>query len=214
MASIFANTNFNSTRIKKQYKQAAVFAKDPKFTGLIVGIALAISLFLSSTNAITSTSISREGKNLFIIKYIPVSYADQLTAKLLSGIIMSTVAIIMPLLIGEILIKPPVYLPIIILIFSIPAIVFISIIGILIDLNFPKLNWDNEVKAVKQNFNVFITLLIGMVLAGAIAYPVIKFEEYAFIVTIVISLVLVIIDFILYRFTMKKGADILNSIES
>jgi len=193
---------------------ASILARDSNFMGLIVGLSLAVSLSISSSNGITSTAISREGKNLYISKYIPVSYTTQLTAKLLSGIIMSTVAIVVMLLVGIILIKPPIYLPIIILFLSMPAITFISIVGILIDLNFPKLNWDNEVKAVKQNFNVFITLLIGIVTAIVIGFLVVKFQDYSFIVSVVLSLALLIIDFILYKFTMIKGVDIMKDIES
>jgi hypothetical protein len=204
---------FTQPEMMNNIEEVSILARDPKFIGLIIGISLAASLFLSSSNGITSTAISREGKNLFIIKYIPVSYTIQLTAKLLSGIIMSTISIVMMLLVAVILIKPPVYLPIIILFLSLPAIVFISIVGILIDLNFPKLNWDNEVKAVKQNFNVVITLLIGVIIAAVIGFLVVKFEDYSFIISIALSLTLLIIDFVLYKFTMIKSVDIINEIE-
>lgn len=205
---------FTQPEMMNNIGEVAVLARDPKFIGLIVGISLSASLFLSSSNGITSTAISREGKNLFISKYIPINYTTQLTAKLLSGVIMSTISIVMMLLVAVILIKPPVYLPIIILFLSLPAIVFISIVGILIDLNFPKLNWDNEVKAVKQNFNVVITLLIGVIIAGIIGFLVVKFEDYSFIISIALSLILLIIDFVLYKFTMIKSVDIIEEIES
>jgi ABC-2 type transport system permease protein len=192
----------------------SILVRDPQFMGLVLGISLAVSMFLSSSNGITSTAISREGRHLFISKYVPVSYTTQLTAKLLSGIIMSTIAMIVVLLVGVILVKPQVYLPIIILLFSLPAITFISIIGIIIDLNFPKLNWDNEVKAVKQNFNLVITLFIGMISAILIGFLVIKFENYSFIVSVSLSLILLVIDFILYKFIMIKSVDIIEKIES
>ncbi|MCH5138958.1 transporter, partial [Clostridiaceae bacterium UIB06] len=127
---------------------------------------------------------------------------------------MSTIAMVVVLLVGFILVKPQVYLPIIILLFSLPAITFISIIGIIIDLNFPKLNWDNEVKAVKQNFNLVITLFIGMISAVLIGFLVIKFQNYSFIVSVSLSLILLIIDFILYKFIMIKSVDIIEKIES
>lgn len=204
---------FAQPEMMNNIEMVSNLVKDHKFMGLITGVSLAVSLFISSSNGITSTAISREGKNLYIIKYIPVSYNTQITAKLLSGMIMSTIAIVMMLLVGIILIKPPTYLPVIILFLSLPAIAFISIVGIIIDLNSPKLNWDNEVKAVKQNFNVVITLLIGMITAAVIGFLVIKFEEYSFMISVVSSLVLLIIDFILYKFIMIKSEDILSEIE-
>lgn len=205
---------FTHPEMMNNIREISTFAKDPNLAGLIIGISLASSLFLSSSNGITSTSISREGKNLFICKYIPASYATQLTAKLLSGIIMSTISMIVMIFVAILLIRPPIYLPISILILSLPAIVFISIIGIFIDLNFPKLNWDNEVKAVKQNFNVFITLLFGVILAAAIVFIVLNFKNYAFTVSILLSLILAVIDFILFKFTMNKGTKIIANIEN
>lgn len=205
---------FTQPEIMNNIRITSILVRDSKFMGLIAGLSISASLLLSSSNGITATAISREGKNLFISKYIPVSYTIQLTAKLLSGIIMSIVAILIMLLVGIILIKPPVFLLLVILFLSLPAITFISIIGILIDLNFPKLNWDNEVKAVKQNFNVVITLLIGMITAAAIGFLIIKFENYSFVVSITLSLILLIIDFILYKFTMAKSVNIIQEIES
>ncbi|KZL91180.1 putative ABC transporter permease subunit [Clostridium magnum] len=205
---------FTQPEIMNNIRVTSILVRDSKFMGLIAGLSISASLLLSSSNGITATAISREGKNLFISKYIPVRYTIQLTAKLLSGIIMSIVAILIMLLVGIILIKPPVFLLLVILFLSLPAITFISIIGILIDLNFPKLNWDNEVKAVKQNFNVVITLLIGMITAAAIGFLIVKFENYSFVVSITLSLILLIIDFILYKFTMAKSINIIQEIES
>lgn len=205
---------FTQPEMMNNIRAISTFAKDPNLAGLIIGVSLASSLFLSSSNGITSTSISREGKNLFICKYIPVSYATQLTAKLLSGIIMSTISMIVMIFVAILLIRPPIYLPIAILILSLPTIIFISIVGILIDLNFPKLNWDNEVKAVKQNFNVFITLLFGVILAAAIVFIVLNFKNYAFTVSILLSLILAVIDLILFKFTMIKGTKIIANIEN
>lgn len=205
---------FTQPEMMNNIRAISTFAKDPNLAGLIIGVSLASSLFLSSSNGITSTSISREGKNLFICKYIPASYATQLTAKLLSGIIMSTISMIVMIFVAILLIRPPIYLPIAILILSLPTIIFISIVGILIDLNFPKLNWDNEVKAVKQNFNVFITLLFGVILAAAIVFIVLNFKNYAFTVSILLSLILAVIDLILFKFTMIKGTKIIANIEN
>ena len=61
-------------------------------------ISFAAASFLGGSNGTTSTSISREGQELYVKKYLPVSYRQQLTAKVLSGFVLGLAAVIMMVL--------------------------------------------------------------------------------------------------------------------
>lgn len=52
-----------------------------------------------------------------------------------------------------------------ILLMAIPLsyICFIAVCGIFINLHFPAMSWDNEVKVVKQSASVMLTMLVGCV---------------------------------------------------
>ncbi|HWQ30640.1 MAG TPA: hypothetical protein VN549_06590, partial [Negativicutes bacterium] len=134
--------------------------------GLVLAAAFGVSVFVTSTNGIAASAISREGTNIFISKYLPVSYKTQLMAKVLSGMSMGLVGTASMILAVIIFIPVPAYLILLVLLSSILGIAFNCFTGILIDLNFPKLVWDNEQKAVKQNFNVVLNMLVGLVMAG------------------------------------------------
>ena len=68
-----------------------------KEEGLIIlqAALIGMSVFISGTNGITSTSLSREGKGLYFKKFIPLSYYEQIKAKIATGIIFSSAGIIL-----------------------------------------------------------------------------------------------------------------------
>lgn len=176
-------------------------------------ISIAAGMILGAINSITSTAISREGKNIFIKKYIPVSYKTQIMAKVFSGVLVGSLTTIIILIVSKIFINISVYFLCIAFVVSILGILFTAFTGILIDLNFPKLNWDNEVKAVKQNFNSFINVIIGLVTAGLFSFPIMAFRQSISVIAIFELAVIIILDYILYKITVEKGALIFENIE-
>lgn len=198
----------------KDLEKVTAIIRDPSISAIIVGMALALGIFLGASNTITATAISREGQNIFISKYIPVGYTIQFAAKILSGMIMGLVSIVVMLLMVIPLVKAPLYLAIISLIVSIPGLLFSSMAGLLIDLNSPKLSWDTEVKAVKQNFNAFLSLIVGVVGAAIVGIPIIKFSEKPIFISSTMFILFLIIDFILYKIIITKGVSLFKNIET
>ncbi len=89
MASIFTNTIFFTKGwYRSQLKNITKFLQDGKGAGIALGVFFAFIVFASCSNAISTTAISREGKNLYILKYIPMKYKDQLMAKVLSAVVL------------------------------------------------------------------------------------------------------------------------------
>jgi ABC-2 type transport system permease protein len=134
---------------------------------LFVG-ASAMGILIGCMNLVTTTCISREGPNYIFMKYIPVSYRTQLNAKAASGLLVSFMGLAVTLIGLEIIFKAPPLVFLGVLVLIIPGTVLINYVGLLIDLIKPKLNWDNEQRAVKQNMNVMLMMLGGMALTAAI----------------------------------------------
>ena len=72
-------------------------------------------IILSATNGTASTSISREGQQLFVKKYLLVSYRQQLNAKILSGFILGFVSVLIMFLFAVFMFKLPLWLGLFIL---------------------------------------------------------------------------------------------------
>jgi ABC-2 type transport system permease protein len=185
-----------------------------KYEGIILAIAFAAILFATGTNGVTSTAISREGANIFISKYIAVSYYDQIMAKIMTGIILGMVATLSMLAAAIFIMLPPIHLIVLILITGFVGVVFTSFVGILIDLNFPKLNWDNEQKAVKQNMNLMISMLIGTVVAAIVVIPVIIFHLNVWLVLAGLVLIFGFANAVLYGLIKSAGVSLFEKIEA
>ncbi|MDD5018129.1 MAG: hypothetical protein PHO15_08545, partial [Eubacteriales bacterium] len=139
--------------------------------GLLVAIIVGASAFLSSANAITSTAISREGKTLYFTKYIPVPMEKQLKAKTMAGMIFSGASVVV-LVIICVFLGVDIWVALTSLLISLAAMIAASMAGLLIDVANPKLNWMNEQQAIKQNVNVLLHMLFGLVMAAAAIVPV------------------------------------------
>ncbi len=132
---------------------------------------------MASSNAITATSLSREGKEFYISKYIPLATKQKLLAKLLSGYIFGIIASLLILIAANILLPMSPALAGTILAVSLIAMIPILEAGLLIDIFNPKLDWDNEQKAVKQNLNVVFSMIFAILLCAGIIYIQIKFID-------------------------------------
>jgi len=188
-------------------------ALNPKSQIILIAVISGITVFLVIVNSITSTSLSREGKQFFISKYIPLSYEKQIQAKLLSGYVFGLLGtLLMNIAIG-ILLKLNLDLIILIITITLVAIVPIIEVGLLIDIYRPKLDWDNEQKAVKQNLNSIFTMLIAAILAGSIGYIVIRYLETTLQAVLFILISYGSLGIVFYLILMSKGIAWYHSLE-
>lgn len=193
---------------------ATKFLQNSKITGVALGGFFAFMIFVSCSNSIATTAISREGKNLFILKYLPMKYKDQLIAKVLSAVILGTAGMITIIILGIILLKLPLDLILLMLVVGSLGILFTSFIGIFVDLNFPKLQWDTEQKVVKQNLNVLISMIICIALGALIVFIIIKFKLIKWTAFALIVVFCAILDLVLYYLLGTKGVAMLRKVES
>lgn len=174
---------------------------------------LAISGFMAMT-CTTASSISIEGKNLWILKSSPIDTKMLLSAK----IAVNLVLLIPAALLSSIILSIALDINSVetILLFITPAVyaVFISVLGLLINLLFPKLNWTAEAAVIKQSLAVFVTMLIGVL---SILVPVIIiFALAAFVdmslMVVIITLFIVIITIVIYKYVNTKGVERFNKL--
>jgi len=182
-------------------------------SGMMFVAFFLVMLFLSSSNGIAATSISREGENIFFNKYIPVSYQTQIMAKVIAGIIMGVVGMLSISIVAVIIFKLALSLVALLCVTSFLAILFGNFVGIIIDLYNPKLHWDTEQKAVKNNLNLILSMVICIAFGALTAFAIIKLNLT--MIQVVVSLVVVygLIDSLLYLFLKKVGSKIFSKIE-
>ncbi|MBN2851291.1 MAG: hypothetical protein JXQ23_00985 [Clostridia bacterium] len=183
------------------------------FHGLILVITFAIFMFISSMNGITATCISREGDQLYIMKYLPMTIKDQVNAKLLSGLVVSFVGMFIVVLMIVIFLKISLLISILMFLVGINAVLLTRLTGLYIDLSKPKLKWDNEVKAVKQNMNLVLNMFIGLTMAGLFTFLGFWLHVSLFFAICIYILAFGILNFILIRFINNKANSLIMRIE-
>ena len=179
-------------------------------SGLVIAFIVGAAAFLSSANAITSTAISREGKTLFFMKYIPMSVIKQLRAKVVTGMIFAEISVV--LLVGICLfLGVGIWVALISLVISFATMAVVSLAGLLIDAANPKLNWMNEQQAIKQNVNVLLHMLAGLVFAAAAIVPVLLIGMTTVVAVIytaaLFTLLAAAMSKSVYRYAASKLAD-------
>ncbi len=148
---------------------------EPRGQTIIMAIIVGGIVFIIGSNAVTATSISREGRELYVSKYIPLSYRKQILAKLLSGYLLGMSGAVLMIIAARVLMPLDNYLIAMLAGVSLVAVIPVIEAGLLIDLYNPKLNWENEQQAFKQNFNVIFSMLLAILLGGGIIYIVIRY---------------------------------------
>ncbi|HWP96497.1 MAG TPA: hypothetical protein VN426_06575 [Syntrophomonadaceae bacterium] len=179
------------------------------FMAAIIGLVM----FLAGSNAITATSLSREGKEFFISKYIPLPYKKQIQAKLLSAYVFGALGAVLLIIAARILIPLTISLISILVLVSLVAMAPVIEFGLLIDILRPKQEWVNEQQAVKQNLNVVFSMLFALLLGGAILYMVIRFIHSPFLAAGFMLLCFGLAALTLYYLLMTWGIERYQNLE-
>ena len=135
----------------------------------MIGAAAVLALaFLSSTVFISAPSISLEGRSLWILQSLPISPLQALMAKAANHVLISLPPILFSGIFTGILLKLNVFYLLMCVLLPLAVNVFTALLGLALNLRFPKLDWHNEAVPVKQSMSAFLTMTLSFLLvAGA-----------------------------------------------
>ena len=172
---------------------------------------LGLMLFTAGMNMVASTALSREGSTLWITKMIPVTGRQQANAKLVVSIIVSLLGVITTALIMIIFLRLPVLWVLGASVIGLLGSVPMNAINLTLDIFHPKLVWNSEQEAMKQNMNGGIGMLLSMLvlfILAAAAFIMISLESPMWLVFIGIGFVAAVLGLLtmilLYKVAEKK----------
>ncbi len=170
---------------------------------MMAGIGPTIISFCVLMCCTTSSSISLEGKSLWIMKSLPVEPKMIYLAKIYVNLAVLSPALICAVILG-IALKAGVLITILMVFITAVCSIFISLFGLLINLLLPNFNWNNETVVIKQGAATMITVFssIGIVAIQFILMAVIPSMTIAYLGYIVAMLV---IDAVLYAILLSYG---------
>lgn len=124
----------------------------PVLAGAVIGLILSVVTE-------TSTSISREGEAFWIHRVLPIRVRDEVIARSAVSMIIVVVSAAVMSVIGWFLFKYPIRVAPLIALSAVFASLPLTLAGLAIDAKRPKLYWNDENEAVKQNLNTFFSML-------------------------------------------------------
>lgn len=177
-------------------------------------ISIAIICLLVAFDDITSPSISLEGKNLWILKTLPVSGSDVLMAKLKMHLLLTLIPAIFPLVALFIIVKPSLFFSIFLVLVPVLFVTLNACIGLFCNLKMPDFNWTNEVVPIKQSGSVMISLLSGWIIVTllGVLYFVLRNVLDARLFILLVSLILLVIDVVFIKYLNNTGAKIFEGL--
>ena len=164
-----------------------------------------ISLFVS-LSVTTQASISLEGKNLWIIKSIPVKPIDIFKSKIMVNLTVTVIPILISSTIISLVIKPPLNAFIFMYILPILYAVLTSILGLIINLHFPRFDFKNEIYVIKQSIASMISIFVNLILAiiPLAIYFNVKSNMYVQIVSLLVFILIIISYIYIDKLGTKK----------
>ena len=172
----------------------------------ITFIYFCMVLIMISMTSITSSSISLEGKTINITKSLPIKTSTIMKSKIIFPFIIELPFIILSEIIFFIKFTPTIQEEILIILTSLVTIAFQSVLGLIINLKYPKLNASSDTEVVKQSMSATLSVFLGLGVSIILILIMIKLNK---ILTIpgqmLISLIILTsLTTILYIILMNK----------
>ena len=181
------------------------FGKIDVFFALLIGLFF----YAAFMTPLSITSITREGKNIFLMQTLPISYEDQVKGRILGSSLFQFVSTFPIIIFLAYLIGFDGLYILAMLIGSCLGSYASSSFGIYYGIKYPKLDWENPQDAVKRNFPVFLFSILSMAVMALSAFIIFRiymaFGSVSFVKFIIIGYVTLAMAL---SFAIKKQAKI------
>ena len=171
-------------------------------------LIFALILVAAYMTSITNSVISLEGKNINILKSLPLKTKTILMSKIYASLVITTPMLLIGDMVLFIRFKIGVIDSLLLVILSILIPLVSHFVGLLVNLKYPKLDYENSTEVVKQSASSFISVIIGMVLLIINITIIVNIIGVinATIILVVANIVYLVLDVILYLYLVSNGA--------
>ena len=158
-----------------------------------------IAAVMSMMNAVC-ISVSMEGKEWWIAKSLPLTAKMILDGKVLFNLLLIAPFYVVAEICMLIVFKPTVLKAFWMILVPFLLILFSCLFGLMFNLLFPKMDWENETVAVKQSIASFLGGIGGVVVTVLLALPLLLLPEaYYHWICLAESLLLIAANWFVYR---------------
>lgn len=194
-------------------KEIDMMISEPEIAMIVRSMLPFAIALMTGLCMITASSISLEGKNLWIIKSAPISTFTYLNSKIwLQNSLTMPVSLIASISFG-IKFCTSVIQMLILIVLPLAFCYFSSVYGLWINLKFPMLEWKNETTVVKQSAASLIATFSSFFIIGVTILIVFMLpEEYRNLVSCLISVVFLAFGILIHFYIKKHGEEIIGKL--
>ena len=177
-------------------------------------LIFALIAFTSFMTCVTNSVISLEGRNINILKSLPIDAKTILISKVYFGLLLTTPVLLIGNIILFIKFNLDITQMILLLILCLITPLISHFFGLIINLKYPKLDAENSTEIVKQSMSSFISVMFGMLLLIITFVIITKIvgKIHTTLLLLLFTLVYLIIDVILYFYLIKRGVKDFNNL--
>lgn len=178
------------------------------FSAFMFPMVIGIFGFCLAMTCTTAASISLEGHSLWIPKSLPLSFNQIAISKLLLQLTVTVPFIILNGVVAGIVCNIGTVETIGFIIAMLLLTVMVGLLGLIMNLWFPKFNWKSQMQAVKQSASVGLAMLCNILLALVIIgiYIAVGVLVNMLVAALVCSLLIALIIGGMYFYLYRKGS--------
>ncbi len=137
----------------------SIFSELPEILPILPVLFALLTGLLCSMSMFSACSVSLEGKSLWIARTSPVPTRTILLSKALFHFIPCAVSVFVAWVLYVILLTPPFPMAVMMLLYTLVFAATSALSGLMLNLLFPKLEWNNITIPVKQGLSVLLSML-------------------------------------------------------
>jgi ABC-2 type transport system permease protein len=184
---------------------------------VVAPMLIAVFIFSLSLTSTTSSSISIEGKQFWILKSLPCSENKVFFAKIFVNLFITVPFLVVDVIIAIVALKISVLHALFVFLIPLLLLLFTSFTGLYVNLLFPRFDYENDTKVVKQSISVLVSMVCGVIataLLVGLGYLLIR--EFGnniivYLLTTLATAILALTSFLLLRFSGAKLYQNINS---
>lgn len=173
--------------------------------GLVYAMPFAIAMLVNMT-CTSSVSLSLEGKNLWVVQSLPIPSKILYQAKIIFNLILVIPVSLLCSLIFMIELKVTLLQAVLYVAIAVISCICSSVLGMWINIHFPKFDWENEVEVIKQGMASAIGIfggMIGYMVLAAAAFAI-SFIIPGEVVLLVATIILSVSAWFVYQSCMRS----------
>lgn len=172
----------------------------------MIPILLSVAIMFGTlTCCSTNCSISIEGKQFYLLKSLPLNVSDIFKAKIILNLLILVPTCTFAIIIASIALNIGIEITLLLWVEMIACSLFISLFGLILNLHFYRLDYENAVYVVKQSLPVFVTVFSGMIISMLVLFVSLAVEVNSFTLVSTLAAVFGIIDVMQVIYLKYRG---------